>query len=74
MGSGVEKRMPWDLDPLQLNWFGMAIGAGFSITTPLFRLRYADPEVYRCFSLVIHFMGFQLCITIPLWIEYSGMR
>lgn len=58
-----------DLQIVHLDWVGPGIGAGFSLYTPVFKKRYEDKEWFRCISLIVHLMGFQLCLTIPLWVE-----
>lgn len=59
----------WSLKLIQCNYFGFCIGAGFSITTPTFKLRYRDDFLYRCISMHFGAMGFQCFINIPLWKE-----
>lgn len=58
-----------DLQIAQLNWLGFGIGGGFAISTPVFKLRYSDAEWRRCLSILVHFMGAQACLTLPLWVE-----
>lgn len=57
------------LQVIQLNWMQFCIGANFSITTPCFQKRLEDPTLWRCLSVGVGLMGFQLFITVPLWIE-----
>ena len=59
----------WDLMPLRVHWMEPAIGAGFSVSTPRFKLRYADEDLRRCLSVIAHFCAWQILITIPLWID-----
>ncbi len=37
----------WNLKIIECNYFGFCIGAGFSITTPTFKIRYSDDFLYR---------------------------
>lgn len=59
----------WDLQPVQLHYFGFCLGAGFTISTPLFYLKYGDENGYRCLQVIVTFMGLNFCAAIPLWEE-----
>ena len=52
---------------LQFNWLGMCIGAGFAITTPVFKKNYQDEHKWQCWQLLLHLMGVQVCLTLPIW-------
>jgi len=57
----------WDLSVITGDFFGPAIGAGFTISTPVFKLRYSDKHLYRMLSVIVFFCGANLYIKIPLW-------
>jgi len=57
---------PFDLKIFRFNYFGFSVGAGFNISTPLFKKRYSDISKFRCVSLVVHFFGAQIAVIIPI--------
>jgi hypothetical protein len=57
----------WNLRIMQTHWTTFSIGVGFNLSTPAHKLRYSDLGYYRCVSLILHLMGAQIHILVPVF-------
>lgn len=61
--------LDWDLDVVRIDFISLTIGFGVSLGTPLVKKYYVDNKLYRAIHIQVFLMGFNLSITIPLWVD-----
>jgi hypothetical protein len=66
--------LDWNLKIVRVYWTGPCIGAHFSVTTPIFKFHYSDQDWRRCVAIGLGAMGFDILITIPLWVDNPADR